>query len=244
MKLVETFKAHNIMGRREIVESIAQAQKTFIRTRFLSITSEVRFHNFHLRPSLTALLLKDEALPPAPPLQASSTHALQADSTAIPYGISSPGTVFSRSPVANARLPPSPAIVSRPQPPSALPHPTAVVGAQSLEAIEQSPNDSRNPSPTESHYSDAREEVKPPEPPVHRNPGSRLSSRPSQVPASMNPIPLASSPGASLTAAVESSVTPTPTISNPDNPPVADSSKPEQKPPVSFVRRVLRRIGW
>ncbi|KAG8945576.1 hypothetical protein FRC04_000710 [Tulasnella sp. 424] len=291
LNLVETFKA--IMGRREIVESIAQAQNTFIRTRFLSITSEGMdppivmpqpFSNRSLEANPTAVpsgipappstispssLTAKGRLPnspavfsrPQPPSallhptevvdapsvmpQPSSNRSLGTNPTAVPSGIPSPpSTISSSSLAAKARLPSPPAVVSGPQLPSALPHPTEVVDAPSSEPIENSGNDTPSPSPTESHYSDAREEIKPPAThQVHRDPPGRLPGRPPQF-TPTNPLPSAQTSGASSPAVVESSVTPIPTISNPDNPSVANSSKPEPKPPTSFVRRVLRRIGW
>ncbi|KAG8945568.1 hypothetical protein FRC04_000702 [Tulasnella sp. 424] len=222
--LAEAFKF--IMERREIIESIDRAQNTFIQTRFLSITSE------------------EMGSPPIIPLP-SSNHTLQTDPITVSSGFSSPpGTISSSSLADDARLLGSPALVSEPQPPSALPpsHPTPVVGAQPSEAVEHSPDDTRSPSPTESHYSAASEEMEPPTPyQVHHDPGGRLPARPPQVPPPTNRNTLTPSPSASSTTVGESSVTPTSTISNPEHPSVVDSTKPEQK---QLVRRGFRRIGW
>lgn len=213
-----------------------------------------------MRPLLTTSLLKDTVSQLVMPLPSSNRapHAnpgpvpslnrtLRANPTAVPSGIPSPpSTISSSSPAENARFPGSPALVSGPQPASVLPYPTEVVSSQSSEAIEQSPNDTRSPSPTESHYSDAREEIKPPATSqVHRDPGVHLPAHPPQIPTTTtSPGPLTPTPGASSTAVVESPLTPTPTISTPDNPPVTGPTKPEQKPPVSFFTKIRKRMGW
>ncbi|KAG9023964.1 hypothetical protein FS837_005549 [Tulasnella sp. UAMH 9824] len=216
--LVSTLR--NVASETQVLRSIDVARSSFLQTRFLTVLPE------EVAMPSAASFNRDPKVNPI-------------HSTANP----SPGVPPSRSfEIVPHRAAP-PVVHPQRQPPSMNARPPEVVGAQA--AVDPTDEDPRSPSPASSVYTDAREDVGPPQSQIHHDSKTRNPARVTPSAPSTNSMAPVSASSSSSIVMVDPLVAQTAILSKPENQTSPTPGAPAKKRGSdSFYRRVLRKIGF